>query len=1640
MKKNWLTGRVTGFDPIPRLAHIFALALALFIAPGAWADFTQTNPVTSEQETYKWKFTGTDAWNGSDYWEDSDGNHPSGVPAKTGSNQWEPLLVDGSKTISTLGSWTIEGWNLRMGFYNGANVSLGKLVKLQGETTMWITVDEKSHFAVAAYEDGNFSDNQTVKFFVANANGITWSDTFACSKTDNNTLEYYLKGAGSVSFQALNAGTHKIKMADVTLSGTTRVASKTLVSFTSTTKTFTADADIKVKNSSGDVLETLLLTSVTSGETTTLIDSEDVGTCELVQTPTGIVLYYVDGDPADIVAKTYKPSININFTDGNGLTTAADVGYGDYAVPGTSWNNLAINGTTASLSALNATGPSGATSATAASVAVSGTRGNYTCTDVTATTDLRNGYIDDADGVNASPQVAISGIPYYSYYAVVYFSARSSNVKFGYVTINGINYKWDSENSELVGCEGTSSDSWGASSPTAWTEGGNYIVTPTIVNSDGNFTIVSHRLSTSVRSGIAAIQIVEVPKVAGEGELVINVSGDTTYPVDANATYTTVYVTGVGTLSFSGEGTITTTTLNIGNGVTVPASSSQLTFTTVTGSGTVVYDGAQPSTTLGFDDSDNWFGTVWVKNVGEYNETKKSNTNLGGVTSGAASANPVNNWGNAYSFVKFTNVKGYMYAAAIPWTLILEDDGANYAWYNNNGWGSQTITIAGLKGDGTFYDEAPASGNVCNQPLNFTDGSAFLGTIYACGKRIGLGGATTAQNAANEFGQYGSICIPANGTATVSSGKTWSVFGGFIINGTLNDNGTLATLNSSAASIVSGSGTVVFTGRLPTPVDGSNETKWWKNANWTGTVQIANKSGMVGDCEFNKYGNANSTLELNNVTGWVQNNYECTVPLKITGKLTLNNGSSGGNGFTIDHLKGSGTIYGYSSADKVIIRVKEWADYTGAVQLTNKIVIFGEDTLPTAVANLTAGRIFISSGADVTIRSSGSWWAVNGIVVNGTLKAAGRGKWGDDTAMTLGDTGILELTSTANTEDYKDYSSVTGTGTIKYSSTAGWRLFPDTRAKMPATTLTIQTELADSLIIACTSDTVIGNLAGSKNIRSDWGDNSANGRTLTVTQSKDTEWSGKFVSNRITQFNVNPGASTTGTLTLSGTQTETVPAAINGSVNLTGTWKGDTTVSGTFGGTGTLTGNLTFNAGATFKAFATDADGLSVSGTVTCPAEGTVTLDVSDLKLTADVALLAASDLNKDKFTLTGAPENSTLEVVEDVLTLKLPVTITVPSVDNATATATIGDTPIELDANGQAAVPACSVVTVTYTANEGYELSGTAQYTIDTASATTFAITDTATVEYVASITVDDVTIRYTSLQKAISEATSGQSVTLLADVALTSTITIDKDLTLDLNGKNVTATNCRALYVSAGTINVTGSGTISTVVTEGTSFSASSSVIRVGGDTKAASFTLGENVTVSTDYCYGITYFGRAAQTVVIDGTVSVTGTQPALSGNGNSWNAEVALTVNGTVYAEHAYAIYNPQKGTTVINGTVTGVGGIEVKAGAVTVNKGATITANGKPSYTQSNQDGTSTVGYAIASVGNASYANNATVAITGGTIKGTTITIAENGATAGGVVTATSNSVTVPAGYKWVETATLGVYTLEAVVGTTFTVY
>ena len=1213
----------------------FALLLAVAAYGGAWAVENLENPVTGETETYYNVFTvaGETAaeWNSAGNWTL---NVAGKVPFVSGGN-YDSALVDG-KTATT--DTQIDGYALRVGAYNGASITWnGGLNKIQsGGATAWLTADADSSITIGAFDGGHLegSASAPLKLYSARAGGITWSAGLSKDGgTQSLPFYYYLSGDGSVVYNgdlSVNAS-QVIKQADVTLSGTSQVASKTLVSFTSSTATFTADAKINLLDSNGDQVGTKTLATVNTTGTTALTSESDVGTCELVQTSTGIDLYWVDGDPASLTPTVYKPSININFTNGagNGLTTQADIGLAGYEVPGTSWNNYVVGNST--FSTVNAVDSTGAASAmSGVSVTISGTRGSYSCGNLTSSSNPLHGYIDENDG-NPAPTVTVTGIPYYKYRVLVYHSTNTANVPFGYDTINGTNYTYV----EDALSEGTTA--WGNSGPdnsaNAIAEGGNVLVTEAL--SGSTLTVVGHRLggANNVRGCIAAIQIIEVKADVGENDLEIAVDGETEYTVtaeDAEKTGT-VYLTGSGTLTLAGEKKISAATINVGDLVTLVVNADRLDGTTFTGGGTVVYDGVVPPTGKGWTESA-WSGTVWIKN-------KSGITGNDNATTGVQP----NSLGNANSKVKFSGVSGWL-EAPVTYNpeIVLENAGYDYALQLTNGNspasdnGNRCTVIKNLSGDGTLG----CGGNTYAWPLlQVWDATRFTGSINtsnASGNGQAKTGLVVVFCASDtEFsdtlyalfrgeGTYPhphTICVASGTTVTQASTATWTAASGFKVDGTLVANGTLA---SSASPAVSGSGTVVFTGRAPT-VSGD---AWWKNAAWTGTVQVKDVTNMVGSgsgtiLAFNDYGNERSTLELNGCTGWLPTNYQCTVPLKVTGTLTLNNGGSGReNGFSISSLRGDGMIYGYSSADKVVIRVKEWSNFTGLIQLTNKIVVFGNDELPAERADLTAGQIIVSAGAVVTPQqSSGIWWAVGGIKVNGELRAPNLDKFGDGTTITTTDNGVFTLTDSNNTDDKGvNYARITGTGTLRYADVSGkWRAL--SAVNFP-TGMICENNLSEGLILTTQGENIIGSLAGSGQMRSDWGGSGNVGdRTLRIRQAKDTTYSGLFSSSndRVSGVYVAPGATTAGTLTLSGTQTASNELTVEAGakVNLTGTWVGATTVAGTFGGTGTLTGNLTFNAGSTFKAYASDENGLSVSGTVAYPAEGSVTVDVSDLTLSS---------------------------------------------------------------------------------------------------------------------------------------------------------------------------------------------------------------------------------------------------------------------------------------------------------------------------------------------------------------------------------------------------------------------------------------
>ena len=113
-----------------RLAAAFAFALCFATPLVSWADaITAVNPVTGETETYTYKYVGTGDWTATDWQNAADPvANPDKAPQTPSSNVWDPILIDGSYTLTAP---TLEGWAIRLGLYNGAKVTVPTLNKMR---------------------------------------------------------------------------------------------------------------------------------------------------------------------------------------------------------------------------------------------------------------------------------------------------------------------------------------------------------------------------------------------------------------------------------------------------------------------------------------------------------------------------------------------------------------------------------------------------------------------------------------------------------------------------------------------------------------------------------------------------------------------------------------------------------------------------------------------------------------------------------------------------------------------------------------------------------------------------------------------------------------------------------------------------------------------------------------------------------------------------------------------------------------------------------------------------------------------------------------------------------------------------------------------------------------------------------------------------------------------------------------------------------------------------------------------------------------------------------------------------------------------------------------------------------------------
>ena len=251
-----------------------------------------------------------------------------------------------------------------------------------------------------------------------------------------------------------------------------------------------------------------------------------------------------------------------------------------------------------------------------------------------------------------------------------------------------------------------------------------------------------------------------------------------------------------------------------------------------------------------------------------------------------------------------------------------------------------------------------------------------------------------------------------------------------------------------------------------------------------------------------------------------------------------------------------------------------------------------------------------------------------------------------------------------------------------------------------------------------------------------------------------------------------------------------------------------------------------------------------------------------------------------------------------------------------------------------------------------------------------------------------------YSSLAAAVDAADDGDTITMVNDAQLSSAIAIDKAVTLDLNGKTITAGANPIQVLKSGEFTIDDSGVQGAI-------EATTPLSVEGGSLILENGKISVNNTTNG---YGI-YVSKNGSVTVNGGEIS--STYAPLSGNNTT--GDMNFTVNGGILtAESGPAIYMPgQVNLTITDGTLNG--GISLRMGQVDISGGTinAITDNIDPIDKFYNYSGNAWLPDALYVFNgtytseNAEHSNSLNLNITGGTFtcendKGGAITIYDLG--------------------------------------------
>ncbi|MEE0956467.1 MAG: hypothetical protein UH734_00110 [Ruminococcus sp.] len=265
---------------------------------------------------------------------------------------------------------------------------------------------------------------------------------------------------------------------------------------------------------------------------------------------------------------------------------------------------------------------------------------------------------------------------------------------------------------------------------------------------------------------------------------------------------------------------------------------------------------------------------------------------------------------------------------------------------------------------------------------------------------------------------------------------------------------------------------------------------------------------------------------------------------------------------------------------------------------------------------------------------------------------------------------------------------------------------------------------------------------------------------------------------------------------------------------------------------------------------------------------------------------------------------------------------------------------------------------------------------------------------------------VEYDNLQTALNEATAGNEIVILEDIALTGAhwFNVDKEVTINLNEKTISSEDSVFALQDGGNLTVKNGTMTSTVANDYAIYVQPNSTFTLASDATLKATNANGNGMIVKDGCtanidgtietgyYSIVGVGTSV--VNVNNGASITSTDAsAISGNGSGGNEGYTFNVKGgTLTSTNDVAIYHPNRGTlNITGGTITGKTAVYVKSGSTSISgsstsiSGATISGTGEDTDMVHSGNGCNATGDAIV-IENCGYPGGTpAIAISGGTI-------------------------------------------------------